>query len=247
MNHEGDHACVMQAGSGNGSPPSVRPWLGLAEDQPCLPQEQTLHPCCLPSQQTPHPSPVAQTALSRKFVQECENCQCIVTLQRSSAKSSSGIMKCDVLADINAERLQPQTAGPTIVCIISLTSQQAFPAPVQNPSVPTNVGYTNWPEAQRVCRYRQTHLIPLNVGEERLKGSAWQGPVKVRCVHHAQHDRPPVALQPNLAANLLSQVKLRQIRLCPRTLHLPVIESVLVMFSDIISCTLVGSKVNQSL
>ena len=56
---------------------------------------------------------------------------------------------CDVLADINEGRLQPQTAGPTIVCSLSLTPQQALPAPVQNPTVPTNVGKTNWPEAQR--------------------------------------------------------------------------------------------------
>jgi len=46
-----------------------------------------------------------------------------------------------------------------------------------------------------------------------LQGGPRQGPVKVGDVDHAQHDRAPVALQPDLAAHLAPYVERRQQRL----------------------------------
>ena len=49
-----------------------------------------------------------------------------------------------------------------------------------------------------------------------------EGAIKVDEVNHAEHDRPPVLLQRDLAAHPPGKVEFWQQALCLRVLHLPV-------------------------
>ena len=79
----------------------------------------------------------------------------------------------------------------------------------------------------------EIYLIALNVGEEALQCSSGQGAIKVSSIHDHQHHSAPHLLQPYLAPHPLSQVELRQGRLCCLAVDAPARLPKLTIFASI--------------